>query len=143
MTKSVTHENLAHGPPVKRSSDRSFGILFAAVFSAVGLWPLFDSAPPRYWALGLAAALAMVAWMRPAWLRLANDLWINLGLVMGRVINPIVLGLLFYLVITPFGLGARLFGKDLLRLRIDRSARSYWIERTPPGPAPETMRQQF
>jgi hypothetical protein len=93
--------------------------------------------------LGLAAAFAAVAWMRPAWLRRANDLWIKLGLLMGRIVNPIVLGLLFYLVITPFGLGARLFGKDLLRLRLDRTAKSYWIERTPPGPAPETMRQQF
>jgi predicted membrane metal-binding protein len=143
MSRNATHESLAHGPPVKRSSDRSFGLLFAAVFGAVGLWPLFDSDPPRYWALGLAAAFAVVASMRPAWLRHANDLWIKLGLLMGRVVNPIVLGLLFYLVITPFGLVARLFGKDLLRLRIDRTAKSYWIERTPPGPAPETMRQQF
>lgn len=143
MTRNATHEYPAHGPPVQRSSDRSFGLLFAAVFGAVGVWPLFDSAPPRYWALGLAVAFAVVACVRPAWLRFANDLWIKLGLVMGRVVNPIVLGLLFYLVITPFGLGARLFGKDLLRLRLDRNAKSYWIERMPPGPAPETMRQQF
>jgi len=143
MTSSSIHENLARKTQIKRSSDRSFGLLFAVVFAAIALWPLLDGAAPRYWALGIAVAFAAVALIRPKWLRLANDLWIKLGLVMGRVVNPLVLGLLFYLVITPFGLAARAFGKDLLRLRHDRGAKSYWIERTPPGPAPETMRNQF
>jgi hypothetical protein len=72
-----------------------------------------------------------------------DRLWLRVGLVLHRVVNPLVLGVMFYGVITPFGLAMRWAGRDPLRKRFDPLAQSYWIERRPPGPAPETMSNQF
>jgi hypothetical protein len=70
-------------------------------------------------------------------------MWTALGLLMGRLVNPVVTAILFYIVITPVGLIARLLGKDLLRLKLVPGADSYWIRRMPPGPAPASMNKQF
>jgi hypothetical protein len=72
-----------------------------------------------------------------------NKLWTKLGLLMGKVMAPIVLGLLLYLVVTPVGLLVRLFGGDPLKLKLDKNSKSYWVTREPPGPAPDTMSNQF
>ena len=72
-----------------------------------------------------------------------NRLWFRFGLFLNKVVNSLVMGLLFYFTVTPIGLVMRALGKDPLRLRFDRGARSYWIKRQPPGPEPETMRRQF
>jgi hypothetical protein len=89
-------------------------------------------------ALFLAAAL-----LRPALLNPLNRLWLKFGLLLHRVVNPIVMGLLFYGTVWPTGLVMRALGKDLLRLKRQPEAHSYWIVRAPPGPAPETMKDQF
>ena len=128
---------------VKGGSDRSFGLVFAVVFLAIGLSPLLAAGGIRIWPLVIAAVLGVVALAYPRLLRPANALWLKFGLLLSRIVNPIVLGLLFFVVITPAGLIMRLLGKDPLRLRIDRTAPSYWIERQPPGPPPESMRNQF
>ena len=137
------HEDLARDHEVKTSSDRSFGLVFTAVFAAIGMWPLVDGGAARWWAIGVAAAVATVAILRPAALAPFNRLWTRLGLLLHRIVNPLIMGLLFFFVVTPTGLLLRLFGKDLLRLRRDAAAASYWIERDPPGPAPDTMKNQF
>jgi hypothetical protein len=72
-----------------------------------------------------------------------NRLWTRFGLVLHAVVTPVVMGLLFYLTVVPIGIVMRLAGKDLLALRYDPGAKSYWIERRPPGPAPDTMPRQF
>ena len=72
-----------------------------------------------------------------------NRLWFRFGLLLNSIVSPIVMGLLFYLIITPFALFMRLTGKDLLHLRRDPEAASYWIQREPPGPAPDTIKNQF
>jgi hypothetical protein len=72
-----------------------------------------------------------------------NAAWAKIGILMGRVVSPVVSGLLFFGVVTPTGLLLRLLGKDPLRLAPDRPASTYWIERRPPGPAPQTMSSQF
>jgi hypothetical protein len=95
------------------------------------------------WALGTAAAFLIPALLFPSVLHPLNRLWTRFGLLLHKFTNPIILGILFYLVFTPFGLVFRMVGKDLLRRRRDPNARSYWIERQPPGPAPETMANQF
>ena len=89
-------------------------------------------------ALFLAAAL-----LRPAILNPLNRLWLKFGLLLHRVVNPIVMALLFYGTVLPTGLVMRALGKDLLRLKRQPDADSYWIVRQPPGPAPETMKDQF
>ncbi len=137
------HEDYGRAEVIERGSERAFGVVFAVVFAAVGLWPLVAGDAVRAWALGAAVWILVVALMRPGLLRPLNRLWFRFGLLLNRVVNPLVMGLLFFLTVTPIGLVMRALGKDPLRLRFDRGARSYWIERQPPGPEPETMRQQF
>ncbi len=92
---------------------------------------------------GIAALFLVLAFVAPKVLHPLNVAWMRLGFAMGMVVSPIVLGILFFLTVTPMGFVLRLMGKDLLRLKLDKSASSYWIERSPPGPAPDTMRNQF
>jgi hypothetical protein len=85
----------------------------------------------------------MVAWLSPAALAPLNRVWTRFGLLLHRIVSPVVLGVMFFVVVTPMGLIMRALGKDPLRLRFDRDARSYWIDRRPPGPAPDTLNNQF
>ena len=137
------HEDYGRAEEVKLGSERAFGVVFAVVFAVVGLWPLVAGGGVRAWALGVGAWILVVALARPALLRPFNRAWFHFGLLLSRVVNPLVMGLLFFVTVTPIGLIMRALGKDPLRLRFDRGAPSYWIERQPPGPEPETMRQQF
>lgn len=137
------HEDLSRQHDIKSSSDRAFGVVFAVVFGVIGLWPLAQGGALRLWAVGLAAVFLVLALVWPTSLRPLNRLWTRLGLLLHAVVNPLVMGLLFFGTVLPIGLILRLRGKDLLNLRRDSEARSYWIERKPPGPQPETMIHQF
>lgn len=143
QTRGAIHERMAHDETVKGSSDRGFGVVFTVVFLVIGLWPLVAGEPLRLWALAVAGVLLGVALLRPGLLAPANRLWLAFGLALHKVVNPLVLGFLFFLTITPMAIVMRLLGKDLLHLRRDAEAKSYWIERRPPGPAPDTMKHQF
>jgi hypothetical protein len=138
-----THEELSRKHAVRGSSDRSFGVVFSVFFAFVGLAPMWKHHPRRPWALGLAGVFLVVAILRPVWLHPLNQGWIKLGLLLGRVVNPVVMGLLFFIVVTPTALIFRLLHKDPLRLSLNPTDRSYWIERHPPGPSQETMANQF
>lgn len=138
-----THENISPDVPVQRSSDRSFGVVFAVVFALIGLWPLIGGGAVRLWPLIVAAAFLLAAVVRPKILAALNLLWFRFGLLLHRLTNPLIMGLVFYLAVTPTALIMRALGKDPLRRRLDRTAKTYWIERRPPGPAGETMKQQF
>lgn len=132
-----------HLAPVTSASDRSFGIVFTIFFAIVGLLPLLGSHPVRIWALVVSSVFLLLALLAPKSLAPLNKLWTKLGALLHRVVSPIALGVLFFLVVTPTGLFMRLFGKDPLRLRLDPSAKSYWIERAPPGPDAESLKNQF
>ena len=134
------HENFDRDA-VRLGSDRSFGIVFFVVFSVVG-FIYRDSSASWFW-YAAAASFLIAALAVPRVLRPANKLWFLFGMALGRITTPIVMGILFYLVVTPTGLIVRMLGKDLLRLRIDKAATTYWIERRPPGPDPKSMNQQF
>ena len=138
-----THEDYQRSIEVTSSSDRTFGLVFAAVFSLIAAWRWWKAAPLVEWWLAGAVVFAVVALLAPGILGPLNRAWVKLGLLMFHVVNPIVLGVLFYLVFLPIGLLLRGSGKDLLRLRFDSAADSYWINRVPPGPPPESMRNQF
>ena len=142
-SQPATHERLVSEDEVRGSSDRAFGLVFTVVFAIVGLWPLTGGGPLRIWALVVAAAFLAAAALRPKFLAPLNRIWTGIGHFLHRIANFVILSLLFYLVITPTGLMLRLLGKDPLRLRFEPGARSYWIERQPPGPAPETIKLQF
>lgn len=137
------HESYTRDEQVDGSSDRSFGLVFAAFFALIGLLPLLLGKSPRIWALGTAGVFLLAALLFPSLLAPLNRLWLKLGLLLHRIVSPIALGIMFFLVITPMGLVMRAMGKDFLRLRLDPAARSYWIPREPPGPAPESLKNQF
>jgi hypothetical protein len=137
------HEDFAFGHAPPRASNRSFGLLFAGIFAVIALVPLWSNEPPRPWAL-LAAALMMgLATFRSAWLDLPHRAWMALGVALGNIVGAIAMAFVFFGVITPIGLALRLVGKDPLRRARDPLASSYWLERDPPGPTPESMRNQF
>lgn len=139
----MSHEDLTREHRVDGSSDRSFGIVFAVVFVAIGTWPILSAAAPRWWAFTIAALIGLIALLRPALLAWFNRQWGRFGILLGRIVSPIALGLLFYGVLTPVGILVRLAGKDPLRLRRDTAAGSYWRPRVPPGPPPDSMTNQF
>ena len=137
------HEELSREEEIHGSSDRSFGLVFAAfcaLMAALGWWKGRPHAP--YWTAA-ALVFAAVAVARPSLLGPLNRAWTRLGLLLFHVVNPVVMFLLYGLAIVPVGLVMRLLGKDPLRLRFEPEVASYWIPREPPGPAPETMTDQF
>jgi hypothetical protein len=138
-----SHESFEREEKVEGPSNRSFGLTFAAVFGLLALAPLVFGGRLRWWAVALAAAFAALALLVPAVLAPVNRAWLRLGLLLHAVVSPIVLGIVFFLVLTPTAWLVRVFGKDLLHLTFDRDAPSYWIERHPRGPDRETMRHQF
>jgi hypothetical protein len=137
MEPVVSHRKTVAG------SNRSFGLVFAGFFLLVTLLPLLHSAPPRRWALLVAAAFAAVAFLAPQLLTPLNRLWFKLGLLLHHIVNPIVMALMFYGAILPMALLLRVLDKDILRLKRDDNASSYWIRREPPAPAPDSMKKQF
>ena len=140
---AATHEDLSRTHEVKRSSNRSFGWVFTSVFLIVALWPLVSGGGVRWWSLLFAAAFALVTAAAPNALDLPNRLWQRLGLLLNRIISPVALAILFFLVLTPMGALMRMVGKDALRLRRSESDASYWIKREPPGPKPDSLNHQF
>lgn len=143
MSRNATHESFRTNIEVKAGSERSFGLVFAVVFAVIGLWPLLDGGGVRLWALAVALAFLIAALLLPRALKPLNVLWFRFGMVLHHVVTPVVMGLLFFLTVTPVGLLMRATGKDPMRLRRDPAARTYWIDRAPPGPAPESMKHQF
>jgi hypothetical protein len=139
----MAHEDLTREEHVEGSSDRSFGFVFAVVFVIVAVWPLWHGGGLRWWSVGVAAAFAVIAVAIPRVLAVPNRLWMKLGLLLGKIVSPIALGILFYLVFLPIGLLMRLAGKDPLKLKRDAAAASYWVDREPPGPPPTSMTNQF
>ncbi len=137
------HEDLRRQGDVKRGSDRSFGLTFAVVFAIIALLPLRHHLPVRWWALGIAVAFAIAALVAPHLLAPLNKLWAKVGDLLHKITTPIIMGLLFFGALTPVAALMRLRGKDSLRLKRDTTAASYWIERKPPGPPPDSLNQAF
>ena len=137
------HEDLTRRVEAAAGSDRSFGLIIAVVLAVIGLWPLFHQVGPRWWALGSGGGVLILCLLRPSVLHVPNLLWTRFGLLLSRITNPIITAILYYVVFVPIGLLMRLRGKDMLRLRFDNKAATYWIERRPPGPPPKTMANQF
>lgn len=131
--KGNFHETIHRDEEVAGSSDRGFGLVFAGVFLVVGLWPLVGGQALRWWALAVAAACLGLALVRPETLAPLNRLWTRFGLLLHTVMNPLILGLLFFLVMTPIGMLRRLVRPDPLSLRADPAKASYWIARDEPA----------
>lgn len=137
------HESLDREDDIKVGSERGFGIVFSCVFAVIGLWPLLDSAPIRWWAFIVAAVFIVCAFLIPIALRPLNILWFKIGMLMYKVVNPLTMGMLYYFTVVPMGLAMKMFGKDPLNRSFDKTVSTYWVEREPPGPEPESMKYQF
>ncbi|MFZ5675465.1 MAG: SxtJ family membrane protein [Pseudomonadota bacterium] len=139
----ASHERLTAEEDVRVGSNRSFGITFAVVFAIIGLFPLLHGGDIRLWALACAAIFALLAFIWPPVLAPLNRIWFRFGMLLHKIVNPLVLGLMFFLIITPLALLIRLFGGKLMALDFDRSQSSYWVRRSPPGPEADSIRNQF
>lgn len=150
MKKSTTqrglHEGLDRQESIKGGSNRGFGLTVGGVLMAIAAYRIFASGSPDLFSYVLLAAgslLVVFGLLFPIWLAPLNRAWTRLGIVMSKVVNPIVLALIFLTTVVPIGLAMRLAGKDPLRLKSDPDAESYWIGREPPGPAPDSIKNQF
>jgi hypothetical protein len=139
----ATNEPIQSHRKVTVGSERNFGIVFAVVFAIVGLAPLYRSGVVRWWAIALGMGFLICAYMAPWLLRPLNRLWFKFGLLLHHIVNPIVMGALYFGAVVPMGLLLRALGKDLLHLKFDKAAASYWVSRDPPAPRPGGMTKQF
>lgn len=137
------HENFQRAEVRSGGSSRSFGWMLAAVLAVVAVRPALGGGGVRWWALALAAAAVFVAIARPALLDWPTRIWLRFGGVLARIVNPVVLAILFVVVITPTALITRALGRDPLRLRKDCDAATYWIDRHAVGTGRIDMRKQF
>jgi saxitoxin biosynthesis operon SxtJ-like protein len=142
-TRHDVHERFDGEETVAGASDRSFGVVIGVALLVFGLWPLVRADRPRSSMLALGVLFILIAVTRPRLLARLNQAWTHLGFLLHRIVSPVVLGLLFYTTLTPIAVILRALGKDVLRLKSDRTLSTYWILRVPPGPPPDTMRRQF
>ena len=124
---------------IKISSNRSFGIVFFIVFILIALYPLLNDQEIRLWALIISAIFLILGLLKSKLLTPLNKLWFRFGIFLGKIISPIIMGFIFFLVVTPIGLIMRLLGKDVLNLKYNKE-RSYWIEKDGPK---SKMKNQF
>ena len=144
MGKSAdTHESFSSSNGLQPGPDRTFGIVFAVVFGLVSAYLLISGKYYYLWIGGLSVGFLATALVMPRLLRPLNRLWFKIGLFLHKVVSPLVMGLVFFSTVVPTGLLMRLFGKRPLALDFDPAAKSYWIERGPAEPTPESMKNQF
>lgn len=138
-----THENFSRQETGVPGSERSFGLVIAVALVLLSLLNWWHDGQVWPWMGGLAAVFLAAAYFCPAVLKPLNLIWFKFGMLLHAVVNPIVMAILFYVAVLPTGLLMRAMGKDMLRLKREPESESYWILRRPPGPAPETMKDQF
>jgi hypothetical protein len=138
-----SHESLDRHEVVQGSSNRTLGLTFGVVFLIIGLYPLVFGSALRGWSIAVALVFTALALVVPAVLGPLNKAWTRFGLLLHKITSPIVLGLMFFVVVTPVALLMRLVGRDPLSLKMNRDAGTYWVDRKPPGPKPDTFPNQF
>jgi len=121
-------------------SEKSFGVVFAIVFLIVALFPLTNSEDIRLWAIIISAIFLLLAFIAPQVLSLPNKLWFKFGILLGSIIAPVIMALVYFITVLPTGLIMRFLGKDLLKQTLCKNAKSYWINRTEPI---RSMKDQF
>ena len=124
---------------IKIGSNKSFGIVFFTVFLIIAIWPLLNGYEIRYWSLIISIVFLLLGILNSKILTPLNKIWFKFGILLGHVISPIVMGLIFFLVVTPTSLLMKLFRKDILGIKKNRS-KSYWIEKSGPK---SKMKNQF
>ncbi len=124
---------------VKLGSNRSFGIVFFIVFLAIAIYPLINQDEVRIWSLIISIVFLVLGLLNSKLLNPLNKIWFKFGLFLGNIISPLVMGIIFFVVVTPIGLFMRILNKDLLNLKFNKK-KSYWIEKNEPK---GKMKNQF
>jgi hypothetical protein len=137
------HETLIGSDPPLDSSDRTFGLLFAGACGVIGSFALWEGRHSAFWWLSACVIFFLLALFAAPLLRPLNRAWRLLALVLSKIVNPIILAIMFFGVLTVLGTLMRLTGKDPLRLRFDKDAPSYWLPRDLPGQPPTPMTKQY
>jgi len=144
--KTMMHETYAELGDVEGPSNRAFGFTVGGILLAIAAIGTLLGGMPKMFALSLAgigAPLVILGAVLPSLLQPLNFVWMKLGLLLGIIVTPILMFVIFILMFTPYGLVMRARGYDPLRLRKDDAEASYWVERDPPGPDPAMMAEQF
>ena len=124
---------------IKIGSNRSFGIVFFIVFLVIATYPLINNGELRLWSLIISLIFLLLGLVNSKILNPLNKLWFRFGIFLGKVISPLIMGIIFFFVVTPIGLLMRLLNKDLLNLKF-KNTNTYWIEKTEPK---SKMKNQF
>ena len=124
---------------IKINSNRSFGIVFFVVFLLIAFYPLLKGHDLRIWSLIVSLIFLILGLLNSKILTPLNKMWFKLGLFLGKIISPLIMGIIFFIVVTPIGIIMRLFNKDLLNLKYNKK-KSYWIKRVGPK---SKMKNQF
>ena len=124
---------------IKIGSNRSFGVVFFVVFLLIALYPLINNGEIRIWSLITSIIFLILGLLNSKFLNPLNKLWFKFGIVLGKIISPLIMGIIFFLVVTPTGLIMRLLRKDILNLKYNQNS-SYWIEKKGPK---SKMKNQF
>lgn len=141
-TASAFHEDLGREPAGRASTNRAFGLVFAGVFLVVAAAPVAFGGRLRLWSVAVAAAMLLLAILAPNVLAPLNRAWMWVGMRLHQIMSPVVLGLMFgAFIVVGWLMGRRRY--EALGLQFDPTRRSYWVDREPPGPPPESMRHQF
>jgi len=124
---------------IKISSNRSFGLVFFVLFLVIGLWPLINNNEIKIWSIAISVVFLVLGLLNSKLLLPLNKLWFKFGLLLGKIISPLVMVIIFFLVVTPIGYLMRMLKKDLLNLKFNNE-KSYWIEKNEPK---SKMKNQF
>jgi hypothetical protein len=124
---------------IKISSNKSFGIVFFVFFLIVSIYPLIDGGVLRVWSLVISAIFLILGLLNSKVLTPLNKLWFKLGILLGAIVSPIVMGIVFFIVVTPISLIMKILGKDILNLKKNKN-QSYWVDKSEPK---SKMKNQF
>ena len=125
---------------IKTSSNKSFGLVFFVIFIIIALWPLLKEGDIRIWSIIVSIIFLILGLLNSKILTPFNKLWMRLGALLGIIVSPIVMGVVYFGIITPIGLIMKLFGKDVLNLKLDKNKKTYW---TLKKKIPSKMKDQF
>jgi len=125
---------------IKRSTNKSFGLVFFAVFLIIGLWPLLNETSPKVWSIIISIIFLVLGLLKSKILTPLNSIWFKFGELLGLIVSPVVMAVIFFLVVTPTGIIMKLFKKDLLNKKFNKNIKSYWLKKEK---IESTMKQQF
>lgn len=137
--KPMDSENIE----IEKSSERTFGIIFSVFFCIVGLFPVMSGGSISWWAFPLAVFFLIAAFLFPKFLAPLNFIWMKFGSLLHKIVSPIILTIIYFLAVVPVGLIMKLLGKDILNLKMDKSRKSYWIDRSKENSKKESLRRQY